>query len=100
MTLIPDGQNLFVVDLHYTADFDKIDPLIPGHLEFLKTNYDAGIFITSGAKVPRTGGVIIATAPSIEHLQDLLKSDPFCEQSVARYTVTEFNATMKAAGFK
>lgn len=99
MGLIPEGQNLFVVDLKYTTGFNEIDPLIDGHMAFLERQYASGAFIASGAKVPRTGGVIIATAPSQDALQDILAQDPFHQNNVALYTVTEFKPGMRAKQF-
>ncbi|EEA93721.1 YciI family protein [Pseudovibrio sp. JE062] len=96
MPLIPNSQNVFVVDLHYTANIDQIEPLLEGHVAFLEEQYKAGRFIASGPKVPRSGGVIIATAESRELLEELLTKDPFYQQSVATYTVTEFRPSMKA----
>lgn len=97
MTLIPSGQNLFVVDLHYTASFEEIEPELDAHVEFLEENYASGHFIASGPKVPRTGGVIIATAETREVLAQILTSDPFHEKQLARYTITEFRPSMKAS---
>lgn len=97
MTLIPSEQNLFVVDLHYVASFDKIEPELDAHVEFLEENYASGNFIASGPKVPRTGGVIIATAETREALERILASDPFNSKNLARYTVTEFSPSMTAA---
>ncbi len=96
MTLIPNNQSLFIVDLHYIESFAKIEPLLDAHVEFLERNYALGHFVASGPKVPRTGGVIIATAKTREILEGLLKNDPFHERGIARYTVTEFNPSMKA----
>ncbi|MEM1086798.1 MAG: YciI family protein [Pseudomonadota bacterium] len=92
-------QNLFIVDLHYVAAFDQIDPLIKDHVAFLEANYASGHFIASGPKVPRTGGVIIATADSLEAVKTLLEADPFHKAKVARYTITEFYPKMTATKF-
>lgn len=97
MALIPNDQSLFIVDLHYTASLDDIAPALDPHVAFLEANYAAGNFLASGPKVPRTGGVIIATAASRAALDEILKADPFKEQGLAKYTVTEFRATMRAA---
>jgi uncharacterized protein YciI len=96
MSLIPAAQNLFIVDLHYIASFDEIEPELDAHVVFLEENYAAGRFIASGPKVPRTGGVIIATAPTREELEEALKADPFMQKNLARYTVTEFRPSMQA----
>lgn len=97
MSLIPTGQNLFIVDLHYIAELDDIEPELDAHVAFLNRNYASGCFIASGPKVPRTGGVIIATAKSIEELNQTLQADPFHAKKLARYTVTEFRPS-KTAG--
>lgn len=97
MPLIPNDQSLFIVDLRYIASLEKIEPALDPHVAFLEANYAAGVFLASGPKVPRTGGVIIATAPSRAALDAILETDPFKEQGLAEYTVTEFRATMRAA---
>lgn len=100
MSLIPEGHRLFVVDLHYIAPFEDIDPLIDDHVVFLEENYAAGRFLASGPKVPRTGGVIIAVSSSREAVEACLKDDPFHKNGVAEYTVTEFNPSMTATGLR
>jgi uncharacterized protein YciI len=97
MALIPSEQNLFVVDLHYVAALDDIEPALDAHVAFLEENYASGCFIASGPKVPRTGGVIIATAKSLSELETILASDPFHAKNLARYTITEFRPSMTAA---
>ena len=95
--MIPSEQNLFVVDLHYVVPFEKIEPELDPHVEFLEENYASGCFIASGPKVPRTGGVIIATAKTREDLERILATDPFNAKKLAKYTVTEFRPSMKAS---
>ncbi|MGB0660891.1 MAG: YciI family protein [Mangrovicoccus sp.] len=97
MSLIPASQNLFIVDIHYIVPLDEIEAELEPHVEFLNKNYASGCFIASGPKVPRTGGVIIATAESPESLMQILASDPFHAKKLAKYTVTEFRPAMKAS---
>lgn len=96
LSLVPNGQTLFVVDLAYTADLDQIDPLLDPHVAFLERCYASGHFLASGPKVPRTGGVILATATHRAEFEALLEDDPFKQQGVAQYTVTEFRPSMVA----
>lgn len=96
MPLIPESHTMFVVDLHYVAPFEQIDPLIDDHVLFLERNYAAGRFIASGPKVPRTGGVIIAVSDSRAELETCLHDDPFHQHGVAKYTITEFRPSMRA----
>lgn len=96
MSLIPQNQNLFIVDLHYVVPFDEIDVHLDEHVAFLEQNYATGYFIASGPKVPRTGGLIIATAETRALLQEVLETDPFKKHGLARYAVTEFRPSMMA----
>ena len=89
-------RNMFVVDLNYVVPLSEIEPLIDGHMEFLKQQYSNGVFLVSGAKVPRTGGIIIAVADNKLQLEDILSADPFKQHQVAEYQVTEFSPTMMA----
>lgn len=100
MALIPAGSNLFVIDLHYVVPLDQIDPYLSGHRQFLEDNYAKGNFLASGAKVPRTGGVILAVAGSIAEVEDIVQLDPFHSAGIATYTITEFEPRMAAPGLK
>lgn len=95
MPLLPENHSMFVVDLHYVGDLDSVDAAISGHVDFLKKNYALRVFIVSDRKVPRTGGVILAVAESMERLDEILDEDPFRQLGLARYTVTEFIPTMR-----
>ncbi|NVO56942.1 GTP cyclohydrolase [Rhodobacteraceae bacterium B1Z28] len=92
-------KSVFVVDLNYVVTLPEIDAHIPGHVEFLDQCYEAGLFLASGAKIPRTGGVIIASAPSRESLEAHLAQDPFHINGVAEYKITEFQAKKHKPNF-
>ena len=51
---------MFIVSLNYLSSLDQVDSLLEEHIEFLKMQYEKKIFIASGRKIPRTGGVILA----------------------------------------
>ena len=88
---------MFVVLLTYTKPLEAVDALVPAHREFLQQMYQAGIFLLSGRKEPRDGGVILAHAPSLQELQVALAEDPFQIHGVATYQVIQFVPTMAAA---
>ena len=81
---------MFIVDLTYQASLEAVDALLEEHRAYLGEQYAAGVFLASGPKAPRTGGVILARAESLEALQEILEQDPFHREGVARYRVTEF----------
>ncbi|WP_269581638.1 YciI family protein [Roseibium sp. Sym1] len=92
-------MNLFVIDLTYTAGLDAIDRLLEPHRAFLEAQYADGLFLASGPKNPRTGGVILARSESREALERVLEQDPFKAERVADYQVTEFSPVMTAPDF-
>lgn len=90
---------MFVVNLTYTAPLAEIDRLRDAHMEWVKAGYADGVFIASGAKRPRTGGVILARGPR-EALDVRLAEDPFAKANVADYDVIDFAPTSTAAGLE
>lgn len=84
---------MFVLLVNYTSPLDQIDPLIPAHNAYLDANYQAGVFIASGRRIPRTGGVILASATTEEELRGIIAADPFVTAGVAEYAVIAFAAT-------
>lgn len=85
---------MFVANLTYKVPIEKIEEILPLHVEYLKEQYSKGYFIVSGRKNPRIGGIIIANAPNKEFLQNLLNKDPFYIHGVADYVIEEFTPTM------
>ncbi|SDA70751.1 YciI family protein [Mesorhizobium qingshengii] len=88
---------MFIVSLNYKVPLTEIDRLQAAHVEWLKACYAEGIFVASGPKKPRTGGIIIARG-SRDVLDARLTADPFAKAGAADYDVTEFVARMTAAG--
>ncbi len=89
---------MFIVTLTYVCDIVLIEEYQDAHQTFLDRNYAKGIFIASGRKEPRTGGVILALADSRKALHQILEADPFYEHHLATYDITEFVLTKAAPG--
>ncbi|KAF0143017.1 MAG: hypothetical protein FD122_283 [Stygiobacter sp.] len=81
----------FVVEIIYKSPIEKIEELTPIHREFLQTGYKAGMLLVSGPKVPRTGGIVIAKANSMEEIAEFFKNDPYALNDAADYSFIEFN---------
>lgn len=90
---------MYVIDLIYTASLERIDDALEAHRAFLARQFEAGVFVAAGPKVPRDGGIILAVRIERDKLDEILASDPFAQQNLARYEVTEFKTTRLAAGF-
>ena len=93
-------QSLFIIDLHYLAPLEKLDEAMEAHIEFLNEHYKNGNFITSGRKVPRNGGIIIASAGSKNEVEEWMQEDPFYKLGLSSFTVTEFLTSQSNPGFK
>jgi uncharacterized protein YciI len=80
----------FVVSLRYIAPLDEIDAAMKSHVAFLEKQRKAGLFISWGRKVPRTGGIILACGESRAAIEALMMDDPFVARHLAEVDVTEF----------
>ena len=94
------SKTLYLVDLSYIRPLSDVDLYRDQHIEFLNEFYGQGNFIFSGPKSPRTGGVILAQAPSKEALLKILENDPFHQEKIAQYQITEFTPSMFSDSFK
>ncbi len=81
----------FLVDTTFRVPLPEVEAATPAHREFLQTGYDQGVLLYSGPKVPRTGGVILARAESLERLQAFMAADPFLAGNLAEARYVEFN---------
>ena len=59
-----------------------------------RRGYADGLFLASGRRIPRTGGVILAKCDSRETLQARLSQDPFQQLGLARTEIIPFEASM------
>ena len=84
---------MYLVLVNYGKPLSVIDELLPAHREFLEANYRSGLFLVSGPREPRSGGVILARAGSREELAKVLKQDPFVREGAATCEIIEFKAT-------
>ncbi|CNH72809.1 YCII domain-containing protein [Yersinia aldovae] len=89
---------MYVVSLTYHQSIDVVEPLTESHKEWLKKYYAQGVFIASGRKVPRTGGIILVKSIAREELDKIVSEDPF--NAVADYSVTEFVPSMTIASLE
>jgi uncharacterized protein YciI len=81
----------FIVEVIYKAPLEKIDEALEEHREFLQDGYDRGILLMSGPQLPRTGGIIIARANSMEELAAYISGDPFNKKGLADYQYIQFD---------
>ena len=87
---------MFVIELIYKAGLDDIDAHMAAHVRFLKKYYAAGIFVVSGRKIPRDGGMILAVSESRQRIEAIVAEDPFLVHGLADARVIEFRASQRA----
>ena len=90
---------MFIVSITYISKMSQIDKYLDAHIEYLDRNYERGVFIASGRKVPRSGGIILAKARNRSELEEILNDDPFKIHNLADYELTEFVPTKAATEF-
>lgn len=91
---------MFIVLISYTKPLAAVDAHLVAHRAYLERQYAAGVFLLSGRKEPRDGGVILAKADSAAELQAVLQLDPFEVHGIASYQVIEFHPTMSGRGLE
>lgn len=91
---------MFIVNLTYTVSLDKVNEYIQAHKEYLSVQYELNNFIASGAKNPRTGGIILSIMSSKKELETVLKQDPFHKADIAEYEIIEFTPSMTSKEFE
>ncbi len=90
---------MFIISLTYIAPLDAVDGHVEGHMDWLKRGYASGLFVASGRKVPRTGGVILARGERAA-VEAFALEDPFVANGVAEATITEVAFSMAAEGYE
>ncbi len=98
--MINDEKKMFLILLKYIQPLERVDELVPAHVEFLKACYERSEFIFSGPRIPRVGGVILANLESLEAAWALIKEDPFYIHQIAEFEVIEFKPWMYDSRFE
>ncbi len=83
---------MFILDVTYTRPMEAVELHVATHMDWVREGYERGMFLASGRKVPRTGGIILATGTR-EDIDSFLAKDPFVIHDVGTYTVTEIALT-------
>ena len=90
---------MFILSLTYIAPLEDADKHMEAHMAWVKAGYEQGLFLASGRKVPRTGGVVLARGERAA-LERMCSDDPFTVHGIAEYEITEVAFTTVAPGFE
>jgi uncharacterized protein YciI len=81
---------MFIINLDYIVPIEELDQHMAAHVTFLNKYYKKGLFVASGRKVPRTGGIILALADDEDTVHTIMSEDPFTKHQLAEYSLTHF----------
>lgn len=90
---------MFILDLTYIKPIAEADAHMEPHMAWVQEGYDQGLFLASGRKNPRTGGVILASG-NREAIEAYCAADPFTIHGIADYRITEMAVTRTAEGLE
>lgn len=91
---------MFIILVNYSFGLEIVDKYLEVHRSFLDKYYELGKLVCSGARWPRTGGVIICNADTRQEVHQIISEDPFYINKAVEYEVIEFKATKMAKGLE
>ena len=91
---------MFIFSLTYVKPLSDVERLLPAHIEFLDEHYKKNLFMCSGRKVPRTGGIILCNCTDMAEAKGIMEKDPFYREDIAQYEMIEFIPSKSSKGFE
>jgi len=76
--------------MHYTRPLPDVDAVRAEHVSHLERAAGRGIVVAWARRSPPVGGVLVATAPDRETLEQVLAEDPYVRAGVASPEVVVF----------
>ena len=67
-----------------------VEALLPGHKAFIARGLVDGRVLCAGPKASGNGGFIIIKADTKAALEDYISTDPFFQEGIQHYDITEF----------
>lgn len=94
------SKSMFIISISYKKPLSEVDAFLVEHVEYLDRQYRKGVFIASGRKNPRTGGIILSKLKRKEDVEKAVQEDPFFKKEIADHEIIEFYPTKVAEGFE
>ena len=67
---------MFIVLLQFSDNKNQASQFMEGHMEWVKSGFDDGVFLLAGSLQPNMGGGIVAHNTSLSELQNRVNDDP------------------------
>jgi uncharacterized protein YciI len=90
---------MVIIELRHKKPLSEVDKFLQEHKSFLDKYYAQGLFIASGPKIPRDGGIILSMANK-ETILKIIAEDPFYRQEISDYNLIEFEVGRHSQAFK
>ena len=90
---------MYIIEITYKVSVEEIDKNMAAHMKFVDKYYHTENFVASGRKEPRDGGLIFATAESLQEIENIVAEDHFKTLDLADYRIIHFKATKKVKAF-
>ena len=91
---------MFIFSLTYVKPLSEVERLLPAHIQFLDEHYKKHLFMCSGRKIPRTGGVILCNCADTVEAKEIMEKDPFYKEGIAQYDIIEFVPSKTSEAFQ
>lgn len=91
---------MFIFSLTYVKPLSDVERLLPAHIEFLDEHYKKHLFMCSGRKVPRTGGIVLCNCTDMAEAKVIMEKDPFYKEGIAQYEIIEFVPSKSSESFQ
>lgn len=91
---------MFIFSLTYVRPLSEVERFLPAHIRFLDEYYEKHLFMCSGRKVPRTGGIILCNCAEMAEAKAIMEKDPFYKEGIAQYEITEFVPSRSSEAFQ
>jgi len=82
---------MFVVLLRFSDNKKLAGQFMGGHMEWIKSGFDDGVFLLAGSIQPDSGGGILAHNTSLCELEDRVNGDPFVVEKIVSAEIIEIN---------
>lgn len=84
---------MVIFKLTYKKALSEVEKYLEAHREYLDEYFGKGLFVASGPREPRVGGVILCNAGSMDEAREIISRDPFFKEDIADYEITFFHST-------
>ncbi len=82
---------MFVVLLRFSDNKTRAGQFMDGHMEWIKSGFDDGVFLLTGSIQPNLGGGIMAHNTSLSDLEDRVNDDPFVVENIVSAEIIEIS---------